>query len=207
MRNLKKVFVVFLVTMMASTMLVSCGGPKTSPEESAKIFLDVVLKDDKSNMDKIGLKEENYTNFKKEKEDSIMNGFEALGVDSSILTDEIKTNYKNDILKGIASISYEVAPVSSDKNTASVQVKIKVIDMAKISADCQAKIIEEVTTNPTMTEKEVYKETFKLMGAAIASGTVKQEPKTVTMTLTNQDNVWIPNENDIKTIMAAVMGA
>lgn len=206
MRNLKKVFVVFLVTMMASTMLVSCGSPKTSPEESVKIFLNVVLKDDKTNMDKIGLNEEDYNKFKKEKEDSMLKGIEGSGVDSSILTDEIKTNLKNDILKGFTTLSYEVTPVSSDKNTSSVEVKIKVIDMEKVSEDTQNKIIAEVTANPKMTEKEIYKETFKIMGASIAAGTVKQDLQTVTITLTNKDNVWIPNDKDIENIMTAIMG-
>lgn len=205
MKNLKKIFVVLLVTMMASTMLISCGGPKTSPEESTKIFLDVVLKDDKTNMDKIGINEEDYTTFKKEKEDGFMKGFEGTGLDSSILTDEIKTKFKNDILKGLATLSYEVAPVSEEKDTANVDVKIKAFDMEKISTDAQNKIIKEVTDNPNMTETEMYKEMYKLIGEAIAAGTVKQDLKTVSMTLTKKDNIWLPNDNDIDVIMSAIM--
>nr|WP_242964496.1 hypothetical protein [Clostridium beijerinckii] len=46
--------------MMVTIMLVCCG-TKATPEESAKIFLDLLLKDDKTNMDKIGMKEEDYS--------------------------------------------------------------------------------------------------------------------------------------------------
>lgn len=207
MKNLKKFFSVILISMMVATMLISCGSPKTSPEESVKIFLDVVLKDDKTNMDKIGIDEEDYNKFKKEKEDEMMKGFEGSGLDSSILTDEIKTNLKNDILKGFTTLSYEVTPISTEKDTAKVEVKIKSFDMEKISTESQNKIIEKVTANPSMTEKEVYKETFNLIGSAMAAGTVKQDPKTVTMTLTQQDNVWVPNDSDIEAIMSAIIGS
>lgn len=206
MRKMKKVFAVILVTVMAAAMLVACGGPKTPPEESAKIFLDVILKDDKTNMAKIGINEEEYTKFKKEKEDEMMKGFEGAGLNSSILTDEIKTNLKNDILKGFTTLSYEVTPVSTEKNTAKVEVKIKSFDMEKITTESQNKIMEKVTANPSMTEKEIYKETFKLIGSGIAAGTVKQDPKTVTMTLTQQDDVWVPNDDDIVAIMSAIVG-
>lgn len=207
MKNLKKFFAVILVTMMSATMLISCGEPKTSPEESAKVFLDVVLKDDKTNMSKIGMEEEDYTKFKKEKEDAMMKSFESSGLDSSILTDEIKTKFKNDIIKGFTTLTYEVAPVSTDKDTAKVDVKIKYFDMEKISTDTQNKIIKEATDNPNMTEKEIYTESFKFIGEGIAAGTVKQDLKTVTMTLSKTDNnVWLPNDADIDAIMSAIMG-
>jgi len=205
MKNFKKILVVMMISLMTISMLVSCG-TKATPEESAKIFLDVLLKDDKTNMDKIGLKEEDYTKFKKEKEDELMKGFSSAGVDESILTDEIKTTLKDNIFKGLLSLKYEVTPVSTEKDTAKVNVKISVFDMDKIVKDGQAKIMEKVIANPSMTEKEIYKESFKVIGDAIAAGTVKTEPKTVEITLTKQSNVWLPNDDDIEKIMSSIMG-
>lgn len=127
-----------------------------------------------------------------------MKGFEGTGLDSSILTDEVKTKFKNDILKELAILSYEVALVSEDKDTVNVDVKIKVFDMEKISIDAQNKIMKEVTNNPNMIETEMY----RLIGEAIAAGTVKQDLKTVSMTLTKQDNIWLPSDTDIDVIMA-----
>ena len=115
MKNLKKNLIVMLVAIMATTMLISCGGPKTSPEENAKIFLDIVLKDDKTNMEKIGVKEEDYTTYKKIQEDTLMGELKTSGIDSSILTDEIISNLKDNILKGMSKLEYEVIPVSTDK--------------------------------------------------------------------------------------------
>jgi len=207
MKNFKKLFAVILVTIMAATILISCGGVKASPEESTKIYLDVILKDDKTNMDKIGATEEDYAKLKKTNEDEIMKGFENSGIDDSILTDEIKTNFKNNIFKGISSLSYEVTPVSEEKETAKVEVKIKVFDMEKISTDAQNIVLDKATTNPNITEKEIYTELFNFIGEAMAKGTVKQDSKTVPVTLTKKGNVWSPNDSDIDAIVTAIIGS
>ena len=116
MKNLKKNIIVMFITIMATTMLISCGSPKIAPEESAKIFLDIVLKDDKTNMEKIGMSEEDYTTSKKYQEDELMEELGTSGIDSSILTDEIITTLKANIFKGMAKLEYEVTPVSTNKN-------------------------------------------------------------------------------------------
>lgn len=205
MKNLKRVFVAILVTIMATTMLVACGSPKTSPEESTKIFLNVLLKNDKTNMDKIGLKENDYTNFRKEFEDGMTQGFSSSGLDEKILTDEIKNNFKNDILKGLTKLEYQVTLVSKEKKTAKVEVKIKGFDLKKISTDSATKLKEEYSANPTMTQEEIYQESFKLVGKGIADGILTQDEKTVTLTLTNENNTWMPGENDITALVAAIM--
>lgn len=205
MKIMKKVFAVILVTVMAAAMLVACGEPKTSPEESAKILLNVLLKNDKTNMDKIGLKEEEYTKFRKEFEDGMTQGFSSSGLDEKVLTEEVKNNFKSDILKGLTKLDYQVTLVSKDDKTAKVEVKIKGFDIQKISTDATNKITEEVVANPTMTETEIYQKSFKLIGKGIADGVLTQDQKTVTMTLTNQDNTWIPGENDIFALVTAIM--
>jgi hypothetical protein len=205
MKSLKKFFAVILVTIMSAAMLVGCGEPKTSPEESTKIFLNVLLKNDKTNMDKIGLKEEDYTQFRKEFEDGMTQGFTSSGVDEKVLTEEVKTNFKNDILNGLTKLDYKVTLVSNDKKTAKVEVKIKGFDLQKISTDAQTKLQEQYLANPSMTQTEMYQQSFKLIGKGIADGILTQDEKTVTMTLTNENNTWIPGENDIVTLVTAVM--
>jgi len=205
MKNLKRVFVAILVTIMATTMLVACGAPKTSPEESTKIFLNVLLKNDKTNMDKIGLKENDYTKFRKEFEDGMTQGFSSSGLDEKILTEEVKNNFKNDILKGLTKLEYQVTLVSKDQKTAKVEVKIKGFDLKKISTDSATKLQEEYTANPAMTQTEIYKESFKLVGQGIADGILTQDEKTVTLTLTNENNTWIPGENDITALVTVIM--
>lgn len=206
MKKLKKILPLLLITVMTLMILTSCGKPKTTPEESAKIFLNVLLKGDKTNMDKIGMKEEDYTKFRTTVENELMKGFSSVGVDSSILTDKVKTDLKNDILKGLSKLEYEVVPVSTDKDTAKVQVKIKGFDMKKITETSQEKLKAEYAANPSMTQKEIYQSSFKLVGEGIANGIVVKEPKSVTLTLTKKDNIWLPGENDVTALMNVLIG-
>ncbi len=205
MKNLKKFFSAILMVIMAATILVACGEPKTPPEESTKIFLNLLLKDDKTSMDKIGIKEDDYTKFRKEFEDSMTQGFNSSGLDEKVLTEEVKNNFKNDLLKGLTKLEYKVTLVSNDKKTAKVEIKIKGFDLQKISTDATTKIQEEYLANPSMTQTQISQEAFKLIGKGIADGVLTQDEKTVTMTLTNENNTWIPAENDIAALVSAIM--
>ena len=140
MKKMKKLLSVVLVLSLAVTMLIGCGGPKTSPEDSAKIFLDVLLKDDKTNMEKIGMKEEDYTKFRSELESGMMEGFASTGLDESVITDEVKNQLKSDLLTGLSKLEYEVSTSTTEKDTAKVEVKIKPFDLTKVSTDAQKKI-------------------------------------------------------------------
>lgn len=72
MQKIKKFSVILLLIALSSLMLISCEKEKATPQESAKIFLDVTFKNDKTNIDKIGLTEKDYASFRKEIEDGIM---------------------------------------------------------------------------------------------------------------------------------------
>lgn len=206
MKNLKKIFSVVLVAMMAIIMLVSCGGTKATPEESAKIYLNALLKEDKTGIDKIGMKEEEYDKLKKNKEDILMKGFETSGVDSSIVTDEMKNDLKENLLKGITKLDYEVTPGSTDKNISKVNVKMKVLDGDKAIKEAQDQVKEKMMANPSMTQKEVFGEYLNIVGKLIADGPVKEESKDVEITLNKKDNVWQPDDNAESNILDVIGG-
>lgn len=207
MKKIRKIAIILILIVLSSAMLISCAKEKATPEESAKIFLDVTFKNDKTNISKIGLTEKDYDSFRKEIENGIMQGIAEGDIDSSIMTDEIKNNLKADLIKGFSKIDYKVNPISTDKNTAEVEVKVRGFDMKKIFDDSTKKVQEEVNKNPSITEKEIYQSVFKLMGEEIAKGTLVQEPKSVDVTLTKKGNVWLPEseKNYSEDILSAIM--
>jgi hypothetical protein len=205
MKKLKKYFIVILVVIVTSTSIIACGEPKTPPDESAKIFLNILLKNDKTNMDRIGLKEEEYAELRKEFEDYMTQGFSSSGIDEKVLTEEVKTNFQNDIIKGLSKVDYIVTLVSKDKKTAKVEVKIKGFDLQKISTDAQTKLQQQFLANPSMTQSEKYKELFNLIGKGIADGVLTEDEKTITMTLKNENNTWVPDKNDSIAIVTSIM--
>ena len=205
MKDLKKFFVVILVTIITATTIVACGEPRTPPDESANIFLNILLKNDKTNMDKIGLKEDEYGELRTEFEAYMTQGFSSSGIDENVLTEEVKTNFQNDIIKGLTKVDYKVTLVTKDKKNAKVEVKIKGFDLQKISIDAQTKLQEKVLTNPSMTQSEKYKELFNLIGKGIADGILTEDEDTITMVLTNENNTWVPDKNDGIAIVTAIM--
>ncbi|ADL49947.1 DUF5105 domain-containing protein [Clostridium cellulovorans] len=205
MKKLKRIFTLILTTVMTTMLLASCGLGKTkaTPEESAKYFLDMVLKGDKSNIDKIGFKEEDYTELKTNLEDSLIEGFESAGVSSDILTDEIKNTLKNNMVVGFSKVEYEVGASSIDKKVATVEVKIKGFDMNKI-AD-QAKTKTEDNYNESMTEQQFYQENYKFVGEGFANGVLVEQPKTLTIKLNKVKQYWIPDESSSKLLMESLV--
>ncbi|WP_459477061.1 hypothetical protein [Clostridium saccharoperbutylacetonicum] len=194
MKNLKKFFAVFLVTVIASTMLISCGGPKVTAEESVKIFLNVLLKNDKTNMDKIGFTEDAYNKLVKDKEDKLMKSFTGDNIDKSVITDEVKAKFKDSLIKGLANLSYELKQTSADKKVEKFDLKIKIFDMKKIFADAQNKAMQDINSNPDMTKEEIQKKLLDYICDGIAAGTAKSEPQTVSLIFTKGEKVWEPME-------------
>ncbi len=205
MKKFKKLFSMMLVVMMASIMLISCG-TKATPEESGKIYLNALLKEDKTGIDKIGMKDDDFAKLKKDEEDDIMSFFASSGLGSSIATDDVKNAFKDNIFKGMAKADFEVTPDSADKTTAKVNVKIKVFDMDKITKDAQSKLTEEYLANPSMSQKDLLQESFKIVGQALADGTFKDDTKTVSITLNKKDNVWQPDDNAKTVVLNAMVG-
>lgn len=194
MKNLKKIFAVFLITVISSTMLIACGGPKVSAEESAKIFLNVLLKNDKTNMDKIGFTEDSYNKLVQAKEDKLMKSFTGDNVDKSVITDEVKAKFKESLIKGLSNISYEIKQTSTDKKVEKFDLKLKVFDMDKIFKDAQNKAIADYTNNPNMSREEVQKKLLEYICDSIAAGTAKAETQTISLIFTKGEKTWEPME-------------
>lgn len=204
MKKLKKVLVFMLVVAMSATMLISCGEPKVKPEESAKIYLDVIFKADKTNMDKIGMKEEDYNTVRKNEEDAFTSKLGTSAASNS-LTDESKDELMKNVLTGLTKLEYEVTPVSTDKETAKVNIKINCFELDKIIKNGQQKIIQKVTANPTMTQDEIMKESFKIVGEGFAEGPDKDNTTTVEVGLVKKNNIWVPDDNFEKDVCKVIM--
>lgn len=202
MKNSKKLLALLVSMLMLATMLVGCGGPKITPDESATIVLDIILKGDNSKLDSVKMTQEEFDKVRKSMEDAMMTQFDSAGVS---LKDETKTNLLNAILEAMKKVTYEVKTTSEEKEQATVEVSIKGIDIKKVSEELQADVTKYATENPTITQDELFDYTFNKEAELIKNGSLAETPKTITMTLTKQDNVWVPNESDMFKIGTAVM--
>lgn len=205
MKKLKKIFGMILIITMAATMLISCGEPETKPEESAKIYMDLILKGDKINMDKIGVGNEEYAKFTQGFEKGILQGLEQSGLDEKVLTDEVKSNIEKDFVKGLSKIEYKVTSASNDSETATITVEIKGFDMNKIAETTSNKLDEKILNSTSeMTKTEIYQESLRFMGQGIADGILTDKPQSIILKFTNNDDKWVPSEENIKIVMEAI---
>lgn len=182
-------------------MFIGCGGPKITPEESTNIVLEIIFKGDNSNLDKVGITQEEFNDIRKSMEDSMMSAFDSSGIS---LKDETKTNLLNSILEGMKKVEYEVSTTSEDKKQATVEVKVKGIDMTKISQDLTADVKAYASQNPQLTQEELMEYTFTKEAELIKNAPIKDEAKSINITFTNENNIWTPNESDMQKLGAMV---
>lgn len=205
MQNLKKVNLFILAILITNILFITCAGQRISPEESVKIFLDVLLKNDSTNIDKIGMTEDDYTEFRNTLEDGIIEGLTGTTLEIDAITNETKTNLKNNIITGLSKLEYEVIPILIENHSAKIQVNIKGFDMKKIVAMSQENLKEEYESNPLMTETEAFQESFKIIGEAISKGEISDRYETITMNLSKENNIWLIEENDVLAIITRIV--
>lgn len=200
MKNLKKLSIIVAI-MMFSIGMVSCSKPKTTPVEGTQILLDMVFKDDKSNISKIGMSEADYKEFRDELEKGYVQAF-AQDPTGNTISKEDQEKLKNAVFTGLAKIEYEVSEISQDKDTAKVEVKIKGFDLDKIISDGTAKVTAAVFANPSISEAELMKLSTDVVSEGFANGVFIEQPKSLTLDLNLENNMWVPSETGIYNFMA-----
>ena len=201
MKRSTKIITVLVSILMLTTMLIGCGGPKITPEESTNIVLEIIFKGDNSNLDKVGITQEEFNDIRKSMEDSMMSVFDSSGIS---IKDETKTNLLNSFLEGMKKVEYEVSTTSEDKKQAIVEVKLKGMDMTKISQDLAADVQAYASQNPQLTQEELIEYTFTKEAELIKNAPIKDEAKSINITFTNENNIWTPNETDMQKLGAMV---
>ena len=203
MKKLKKLLSVALTAAAMSLMIVGCGGPKTTPEEAVKIQLDVMMKADKSQIDKINMTEEEFNSKRNELEESYV---KQLGGTSYNLSDEDINNIKEALLEGLSKVSYEVEESKIDKDSATVNVKIKGIDFKAIMNNAQAKLVEKIQADPSLAtdQNKAMKESFALMAEEFKNAPIVDDARDVEFKLTKEKNVWVVSDASFADLVSAL---
>lgn len=203
MNKLKKITSILLSMMLVLAMLAGCGAPKVTPDESATILLDIILKGDNSKMDSVQMTQAEFDELRTTIEDSMISQFDSSGIS---IKDETKQNLSNGILEAFKKVEYEVSTKKEDKKQSEVEISIKGIDMEQLIQDLQADAQKYASENPSLTQEELLDYIFNKEAELLSNASLKETPETMTMTLTNEDNFWIPTEDDMANITLLAMG-
>lgn len=208
MKNLKKMSVV-IALLMVTFAVTSCSKektitPKATPEETTKIYLDVLLKNDASNIDKLGLSAEYSEQIRAKLERELVSGVSESNNKEISISEETTNNYVKDFITCLSKIEYEVAPISSEEDNARVQIKVKAFDFKKIGADSINFAKEEYLANQSMTEQQLTELLVKKIGSDLANGTLSATPIYIEFYLTLEDDVWVPLNSDVQNLMETI---
>lgn len=214
MKKLKKAITTLLLLGVSSMCLVACTektaneNKAVAPDESMRIVLDLIFKDDNSQAEKLNINEKEYEDKREIFEESLMLGMNigaAKNDAEEIITDEIKENLCADIIEGFKKVEYTIETISEDGDTAEVKVSIKGFDMEKIYEDTMSEVMVEASKNPNISEEEIYNLVFEYMGDQIAEGVLVDEAEELTITVNKKDNYWIPSDSDLTELMSLVI--
>lgn len=204
MKKLKKMSIA-IALLMVTFAITSCSKektitPKATPEETAKIYLDMSLKGDKSNIDKIGLSDAEYEEIRNGLDEIFIKQLSDVNTEGVKISQEVQNNFKKDIFTGLAKIEYEVVPISIEEDSARVEIKIRGFDVNKISTGSVAKVQEACLKNASMTDEEIMSLYIKTIGSYLSNGTLVETPSSVEMYMTLENDIWAPLNSDIMAV-------
>ncbi|GAA0077886.1 hypothetical protein UT300005_22640 [Clostridium sp. CTA-5] len=205
MKKLKKILVIFLITIILTPMIVSSKENKKvceTPEKSIEIFLDVVLKDKKDEMSKIGITEEDYEQIKEELKSELTEDANSIfSINKDVITEEIVSLLNKSIISGISKVDYEANQISQTKSKAEVELSIRGLDLKEIIQKTEDEFIQSQSKkSSTLSQSEMTQEIFKIWAKYLEEGIIVDNPTLIKVTLTRNGDYWFVDEKEMEKV-------
>lgn len=208
MFKLKRSFIAALAVVLMLAM-VGCGGPKVSPEESMKIYLNIAIKSDLSEASKIGMPDEDQKKAKEIREKNLDTAVNTVFANAETkVSDATKEKFKNTMLQLAQKIAFSTEPVSKSDKSAVVKVSITSVDQDEFVNKVFLPAIEKKASEPnfdwTTEGADVMAE---LYAGAVDTMPLKSEPMEfeVKCVIDAKTNCWRPE--DAKAFKANITAA
>lgn len=192
---MKKIISILMVIVLTPAILVGCK-PKIDADESAKILSNFIVKNDTSEISKLGdTKSSLYTltntqknKFKKEFKDEMK---KTLGL---TLDDSTADKLYNSYFKALKRTTITTSKVSEDNETAKINVKANYIDVKKIILNAISTTIDEsLNSDNNLTNKdELSKKYINNIITQLDNAKPSSKTKENTFKFVIKDHVWAP---------------
>jgi|GEM_PF-822657 len=193
--EMKKCIGILVIMLLIPAVLSGCK-PKIKADQSAKILADFVIKNDGSEMNKLGdSKSSVYSsteNQKKKFKENFKDGFEK---SSGMTLDDGKVDkFYKAYINATKKINITTNKISESDKTAKVNVKVTYIDFKKIVFDAMGKTLTSTFDNVGNSEEELSNKYFDdvVNGLNNAKPSTKTEQKTFDFVI--KDHVWVPKD-------------
>lgn len=202
MKNLGKKLWTMVSVAMLGIAVVGCGGPKVSPSESMTIMLDAICKGDDTKVESIGLKKDEVKEVRDMMAKQAEDGVTQLGLN---VDDETKGLVVESTFTLLEKLEYTAETKSEDGDSATVELKVKGVDIDKIREDLNGELEKYVAEHKDVKEDELLKYMFQKQIELIKSTPLKDE-EVKTLTVTKNGKVWEPKKDELLGILKEVMG-
>ncbi|PJI07248.1 MULTISPECIES: DUF5105 domain-containing protein [Clostridium] len=194
---MKKIISILMILVLTPAILVGCK-PKIKADESAKILSNFIVKNDTSEISKLGdTKSSLYTStntqknkFKKEFKDEIKKSI-GIGVDDTT-ADELYNSY----YKALKRVNITTSIVSENDETAEVKVKTNYIDVKQIILNSISDTMDENLDNENdFSDKDaICKKYINSIIDQLNKAKPSRKSKENTFKFVVKDHVWVPQD-------------
>lgn len=190
---MKKRIGILVIMLLIPVILIGCK-PKVEADQSAKILAEFVIKNNSSEMDKLGdSKSSIYLSMESQK-NQFKKGFKAGFQKSSGMTlddgkvDEFYKAYINAMKK----IKITTNKISESDKTAKVSVKVNYIDLKTIIFAGVSKVLDLEGSGKS--EAELSKEYIEDVIQELNNAKPSTKTKEKTFNFVVKDNIWVPQD-------------
>ncbi|AJQ29421.1 hypothetical protein [Pelosinus fermentans] len=198
-------------SVMILAVIAGCGDtqPKTTPEQAAMIFCNVVLKKDFSEAEKIGIKKEDQPQWEEERNKIFRNSAikilqawkikDTKNIDSLMLIVEKSTN-KMEVIK--------VDSMSTQPTIAVVKVSVRDVDLTKFMDEVIFPVLENEDPNKLGSKENIaslFVQTFEQnMDKITLVKDADVEPFEMILTLDEKSGYWQADKGSISFLLRMV---
>lgn len=200
MRNIKKSLGMIVILLLIPAMLIGCGGPKTTADQSAKILFNFFIKGDKSDISKIISDQSQINKAAQAEKDEFNKLFKDGFVKQNLIIndsecDRIYTAYKNALKK----VTVTATKVSEESKTATVSIKTTYIELPAIAqkaqSDALAKVRAMQLTDPVKAREQFVQQYIKELEQDLNNAKPTTATKEKSFKFVLKENNWLPDDS------------
>lgn len=159
---------VFIVVCVLAVVVAGCGGPKVSPEESAKIFGEMAGRFDFTNADKIKMPKQEQEKTKKAAKDAAKGMVQMLFTSFKIpMTDEQVNRILEAQFEMQKKVEIQTELISKADKESMVKISVSSIDMKKFEKTIEASVMKNAEG---MDERQFKAKGGEIITAALIEG-------------------------------------
>jgi hypothetical protein len=198
MKIIRKITLLLFIVLISISILAACQ-PKQTPNGDAQIYVNMIVKCDKSQMSKIGITNSEADKILKEDKDSniedIKNVFQT---GQAAVSDAQILNMYNALMDDFKKATVTTSVVSQDDKSAKVKIKTTYFDIKKLFQKASTDATTQIRSKGLTDEDEATKEYWDAYAANIVQQLKIAKPSTSTrektFNFTFKDNAWVPED-------------